>query len=239
VNNLPATTSTDELLHDEDPFSGGQSNLRAEQLLDWVEQYYNIHGVVPTVQVAQDLGLDTELFKRWIRSKPFRKHLKDRGVALASERHGSDIGVEALSPQQFAALKVMTDLTDNRSIKRKLSDLEISSQTWLEWTMDPVFGSYLNEFSERVLKSSQYEAHLALVDNVRAGDMTAIKYFNEITGRFSAANATSAMINPGELIQNIVEILQEEIKDTDTLTTIGKRMMGMVARVQAEALNKN
>lgn len=220
-------------LHDEDP-NDDPSGL-AFELLAYVEQHWQMYGNVPTTDKAFALGIQRNLYNKWMTSRPFRQLLIKRGVRLPE----SEKWQGALTDRQKNAADIVMDLADNRSKKRKLSDLKIPTAEWDTWLLDPAFVAYVNNKSEQKLKSHQYEANLALMDGVTAGDLGAIKYFNAMTGRFNeAGNATQ--VNVGEVLQGVLEALQEETKhlldqDPDLLKRVGARLSGLVLRLEHEA----
>jgi len=220
-------------LHDEDP----QDDLSglAFELLTYVEQYWQMHGSVPTIDKAHQLGIQRDLYTKWMTSRPFRQKLISRGVRLPESNKWQG----ALTERQKNAADIVMDLADNRSKKRKLSDLEVPTAEWDTWLLDPAFVAYVNNKAEQKLKSHQYEAHLALMDGVTGGDLGAIKYYNSLVGRYNEAG-NAVQVNVGDVLQGVLEALQEETKhlleqDPDLLKRVGARLSGLVLRLEHEA----
>jgi len=198
------------------------------KFVDLLEQYWLIHGKVPTQDEISELGIDPELYKRCMRNRPFRKKLLARGVGI-EDLDDPKLTDWALSEKQFAAANIMLDLLDNRARKRKLSDLNISTQEWAAWERDPNFQNYIRQRSEVMLKDNLHEAHAALLDRVRMGDINAVKLFYELTGRYIPAASRAGTIDPMELLGKVIQVLQIHIKDNELLATIGEELIGLTA----------
>lgn len=208
----------------------------AYELLDYIESFYMTNGYVPSIEKAEDLlRLKPELYKRWITSRPFREKLAKRGVFLPGIRE--HLPEDLLTQRQLEAIKVITDTHDTRSYKKKFMDMEISTTEWNSWLSDSTFTSVLHGYTERMFSANQYEALLAIIDNTRDGDLASAKLYMEMTGRYSQKNESLNM-PLAQVINLIVEIIQDVVKDPDMLNQIGTRMMGVVAAaVQADGNN--
>jgi hypothetical protein len=109
------------------------------------------------------------------------------------------------------------NLSDTRSERKKLSDLGISARTWEGWKRDPVVMEYMRERSEQILGAAIPEAHLALVDKVRAGDMSALKFYYEMTGRYTGQNNG---LDPKVLLSKVFDIIAKHVTEPQILQAI-------------------
>jgi hypothetical protein len=145
---------------------------------------------------------------------------------------------KTLSPLQLIAVNTMLDLIDQRSEKKKLQDLAISSVTWQTWLKDPVFSKYLHERAEAMLGDHQHEAQLALLDKIRMGDINAIKYYNEMTGRYvpqtNTGTGTTQLTDFKQLLIRILEVINDEVEDSEVAFRIADRFRGLIG-IQAMA----
>lgn len=200
---------------------------REHELLTYLEQRYLMDGGVPSEDVTVSAGIcDGAFYRKCFRSQNFRDALLVRGIAL----RGLDSGAEGvLSEIQLVVANTMLDLRDNRSQKKKLTELGISTAKWEAWLRDPVFQNYLRVRSENLLGDSLHESHLALVDRVRSGDVSAIKYFNEITGRFTPAAATDKA-DVSNVLYGVVEIIQRHVKDPQVLQALADDLLALGQR---------
>lgn len=145
-----------------------------------------------------------------------------------------------LTPIQLAAANTLLDLTDTRSQRKKLQDLGVSSRQYQAWLKDANFQGYLRERSEGLIGDIQHEAMLALADRVIGGDLKAIEYYHELTGRFvKQRNTPSAVNGPAavgadqaqQLVVRIIEIVLEEA-DGDTAMRISDRLKNLISGQQ-------
>jgi hypothetical protein len=220
-------------LHDADPDNPKEDgHVWVYKLLDYLEQHYYMHGSLPSFEQCQTIGLKLDLYKKWITSRKFRQKLADRGVPVPGVNNNVAMG--ALTEQQKAIADIMTDLMDTRSQKKKLEQNGITTQTYQSWLHDPAFVAYLHAKTEREFLANQHEAHLALIDAVKSGDLNAIKYYNEMTGRFTSAKDRANTISIGSVIQQVIEVLQEETRDPELLQRVGVRLSGLIADATAQ-----
>jgi hypothetical protein len=140
---------------------------------------------------------------------------------------------KALSPLQLIAVNTMLDLIDQRSEKKKLQDLGISTVQWQTWLKDKTFSSYLHQRAEAMLGDHQHEAQLALLDKIRMGDINAIKYYNEMTGKYvqqtASGSGTTQLTDFKQLLIRILEVIDDEVDDPDTAIRIAERFKGLIS----------
>jgi putative insertion element HTH domain-containing protein len=139
---------------------------------------------------------------------------------------------KTLSPIQLIAVNTMLDLVDTRSEKKKLQDLGISTQQWQMWLRDPTFSNYLHTRAENLLGDHSHEAHLALIDKIRMGDINAIKYYNEMTGKYvaqtSSGTGTTQLTDFKQLLIRILEIINDEVDDQRVAFNIAERFKALI-----------
>lgn len=179
-------------------------------LLVWLEQYYLLNSSLPTSETVTNEGLDAVLWVGCLKKESFINAAVERGIP---SRLFSGVNTKGLTEEQLLVVNSLLDLTDNRSRRKKLAEAGISTQKFETWLRDPVFSKYLTERSEALLSSGQHEANLALMDRVRSGELPAIKYFNEMTGRFTPASKNSAVGDSKLLLIRVVEILQIHLSE--------------------------
>lgn len=195
-------------------------------LIVYVEQEYLLNGAIPTADKVQELGLCTKgYYLALLENVEFREQLLARGITLKGG--GKQDGI--LTEEQLTVANTMLDLTDNRSRKKKLADLQIATQKWEAWLRDPAFQHYLRTRAENILGDNQHEAHLALLDRVKSGDTGAIKFYYEITGRYVAGSKDS--VDVPAILMRILEIIQKHVADGNTLAAIADEMLTLAAGV--------
>jgi hypothetical protein len=194
----------------------GALTTKQHELLTFIEQRYLLHGDIPTRDVCVEHDVcGAAFYTSCLGNDDFRHALIIRGINVRG-LSGKDNGV--LTEEQLLVANAMLDLRDNRSQKKKLNELGVSTQKWESWLRDPGFQSYLRGRAENLLGDNLHESHLALVDRVRSGDINAIKYFNEITGRY-VPNA-SDKVDVNAVLMAVLEVLQRHVKDPDTLLAV-------------------
>lgn len=200
---------------------------REHELLTYLEQFYLMQGSLPTAEVTEAAGVcSPKFFADCFKKQKFREAVLVRGLSLRGLDGSPGAGV--LTEQQLVVANAMLDLRDNRSQKKKLTEYGISTAKWEAWLRDPVFQNYLRTRAENLLGDNLHESHLALVDRVRTGDINAIKYFNEITGRYTPAANDKADVSA--VLFGVVEILQKHLKDANVLSAIADDLLALGAR---------
>lgn len=204
-------------------------------LLSYIEQMYLLHGAVPTKEKCIASGkTNASHYSTCLKSPDFRHAMLMRGITLVgfSETPAQDL---TLTEEQLVTANIMLDLRDNRSQKNKLKDCGVSSAKWEGWLRDPAFQSYIRQRAENLLGDNIHESHLALVDRVRSGDINAIKYFNEITGRYTPQGNDKADVNA--VLMMVLEVLQRRLSNepellaqvADDLLAIGRKQNPMAS----------
>lgn len=203
-----------------------------EEFLNFLEQYWYTYGAVPTKARAEELGIPVALWQSSFSNSEFRKQCLERGISLRGLELDLDLPPEPiwrqqmLTEEQLTVANVLLDLTDNRSAKKKLQDLGISTAKYESFKKDPTYQAYVQSRAESLLGENQHEAHIALVDRVRSGDMSAIKYYNEITGRYVPSRGESN-INVTLILMQMLEIIQRHVRDLGTQELIAQEFLAL------------
>lgn len=227
-----------------------------------VDQVYSIEGRVLTIEDAINLyQFDHNEYVKLIRSDLVRAALDERGITVRAsvyanlelvdepdtvvipEAVGADATnhetlnqpewrEKALSPLQLIAVNTMLDLIDQRSEKKKLQDLGVSTSQWQRWLKDTTFNSYLRERAEAMLGDHRHDANLALLDKIRMGDLKAIEYYNEMMGiyvRQTQSNTGSTSLTDfKQMLIRIMEIITDEVHDPQVAEAISERLRALI-----------
>lgn len=236
----------------------GSGNLKQEQL-DFVMlqcQYFAVHGrLISMAEAVEDYFFDEAEFLDLMSDPKVQAAIAEQGVTIkqhevaqltdtAKVLESGAVGPEdkplpsahqwrtkALQPLQLLVANTMLDLVDTRSQKKKLQDLGVSTMLYNLWLKDPIFQTFLQERAEAMLGENQHEAHLALLDKVRMGDMKAIQYYNEMTGRYAPASSTNSgttiALDFKNLMIRVLEIINDEVEG-DTAVRIAERLRGII-----------
>jgi hypothetical protein len=186
---------------------------KTQQSLDFagfVEHYYNIHERLPSLA---RLKTDFPDFTQ----KQIESELKIAAIKLDAKGYGLS-QKEYLSPEQLAVANAILNLADKRSLSKKLADFGIGAAKYANWKKNPVFNAYLRERSETILGNSIPEIHLALVDAATSGDVQAMKFAYELTGRYSQ-HSQQAM-NVQSMLISVIEAVQKHVSDPKIIQAI-------------------
>lgn len=178
-------------------------SINDREVLNFVEQYYLIHGSMPEVnEVSASVLLPESVIITIMQTKHVKEALLARGVVLASPGN-------RLSPEQLACANLLLDFTDGRSEKKKLGDLGISTTQYQGWLRNPAFKEYVRRRAEDMLGDNMHTAHTALIDSVRGGDVPALKLYYEMTGRHSSK--TVGEMNIQYFMAKVLETIQRHV----------------------------
>ncbi len=211
-----------------------------EELLNFVtcvDQHFNLRGTLLTREEAfKEWGYTGAEYDDFIGNPLVVAALKERDIEVAREQERLEQLAappesreaklaKRLTPLQLVAANKLLNLTDQRSDAKKLQDIGVKPATYQSWLRNEAFSNYLVEMSESLLTNSQHEASLALLDKVKAGDLAAIKFHMEYTGRIARENdsSNSSVRDIQGLLVKILEIVVEEC-DGPTAIVIADRM---------------
>lgn len=187
------------------------------QLVNYIEQEYFLSGLVPgKSNCVTRLGITESFYDKCYKSETFRNALAARGITLKGA--SGEPGEGLLTAEQIATVRVLFDLKDTRSHKKKLADLGINTQTYSGWLKDPAFQHYMRQVGENLLGDNMHEAHAALVDSVSRGDVSALKLYYEMTGRWSSKSTSEIPID--FILMKVLEAIQKHVSDPATLEAI-------------------
>lgn len=194
------------------------------KIIAFCEQKWFLGGVLPTPEtLAGTFHLSQKEIKRFLDDELVKQSFEGRGIPVINGRD--------LTPTQILVLNAIINPSETRSERKILSDASITAATFAGWRRDPKVQEYLLQRTEQLLGASIPEAHLALVDKVRAGDMSALKFYYEITGRYTGQNAG---MDPRALLEQVFGIIAKYVKDPQVLMGISTEFMAL-AGIDASA----
>jgi hypothetical protein len=174
---------------------------------------FNFGGVV-----AADAGgpEELELLQKLKLTKQFRLACKSRGITYNpfDPAGGSDFSV--LEPEQIAAISILTNFADTRPQNLKLSAIGVTPEQIQGWMVNPRFNRELASRADEQLNNIYPEAVTSLNRRVKNGNVAAIKFYFELTGRA----VTPEVINLKLAMQHLIEAVQKHVRDPDVLAAI-------------------
>jgi hypothetical protein len=194
-------------------------------VINFIEQMYYIDGAVAsTDRIATALSVDKTTVEKILKRDFVRENIQGRGISLAVEK-------DLLTTKQLTGLAVFFDTKDGRSLRKKLSDAEISTGEWEAWKSDPVFSAHMRARAEAALVKNLAETEVALLDSAHRGDISAIKLHLEMTGRWSSK--TVGELNVEFLLMKILEAVQKHVKDPVAIEAIANELLALVPNQSA------
>lgn len=203
--------------------------------LNFCEQTFHLTGRLPNEYQSIAVGHSKRTYQRCVKLPVFNKALDARGIREGYASLDGDGNIDPqLTPEMLNAANVLLDLRDNRSAIKKLKELAIPTQKYETWLRDESFQRYLMIRSQKLLEINGHEAHLALIQRVRAGELGAIKYFNEITGYYVPERTKGVDVQ--SVILRVIEIIQIHVSDPAIQSAIADGLLEIV-RENAPQLN--
>lgn len=198
-------------------------------LATFINQHYGLTGEILSAEKAeQEYQIPTVKYANAFSNKDFRAALEEYGIVF--QRFDKDDWTsKSLTPVQLIVANSLLDLTDTRSQKKKLQDLNVSTLTYNAWLKDPVFKDYIHRRAEQLIGDNQHEVDTALLDRVRAGDLKAIQYYNEYTGRFVQQRANGTNVDVQGLLIKVIEIIDLHVTDANSKLAIANEFKKLIA----------
>lgn len=196
-----------------------------------VDMHWGMHGELLSIAMAKESYQIAEgKFVAFMGNPNVRAALTERGVSFRGVELSEDDAwrTNAITPHQLLAAKSLLDITDTRSDRKKLQDLGIDTKTFNAWRRDPIFMQYMEKFATELLKGSEHEVSLALLDKIRSGDVNAIKFWYEFMGKWvPKTQNVGPEVNMQGLLTRVLEIILEEVKDGQVRARISERLLGL------------
>jgi len=237
------TAPTNEATKENADKTKGLSAAQSE-FVTIIDYEWHLRGTLDPEKLKDDYGYEDIEWNVLSNDPSVHQALQERGVTVRAIAPDSEtakaLGRSKLTPIQLIVANSMLDLIDTRPPKKKLADLNVTPYQYQSWMKDPEFANYMHERSEGLLHDVSHEVMLALIDKAMSGDMKAVSYYHEITGRF--IQQTSASVGGGgsqhdlqNMIVRIIEIIVDEVDDPDTAVRISERLKGLVMGHQIAA----
>jgi len=178
--------------------------------------------------------LDPKVLKQYVSSKVplatletitkstnFQEALILRGVTSPTDT--------ALSGEQLRALAVLTDVTSHVSLETRLKRAGIAKYKWDAWMASSIFRAAHDRIAHDIFIASQSSIDTQVVSGALSGKLEFIKYYNEITGRYSPGRRAHADVQ--SILNDIIEIVTRNVKDPQTLQAISTELSASVAKL--------
>ena len=183
-----------------------------KKILPWVETFYARTGRYPTdLELADYFKFDAGDLMRLHSSKFYNQCLENRGIRREPN---------FFDEKQVATLALVTNFTDKRSVQAKLASIGVTSEMYQGWMRDTAFKRELQSRADDVLDHVFPEAQTALAKKVASGDVPALKFYYEITGRAQSPETVNLKL----AITRVIEAVQKHVKDPAVLQAIASEI---------------
>ena len=162
----------------------------------------------------------------------YRQDMIERGIAV-----DVDIPIgqsNGLTAEQISVLSHLSDTTTTKGIPSRLKELGVKPATYRAWLRQKPFNDAIRAMAGNALQDAIPMAETMLSAQAQAGDLRAIKFLFEVTGRHDPARQqavdTQALV--GVIIDCIQEVLGREpelLKELiDTISVRSKGVKGVL-----------
>lgn len=182
-------------------------------VIPYIEKFWHENGFFPPqAKLAQRGVQDPQILYK---KTAFTKAMENRGIDLNATNVDSPVD---LSKAQMAAIMVMADYFDKRSAHSKMRNLGLTTTQWNAWMKQKKFKEYFHNLTSKNFEEAIGSIQTGLTRKAEEGDINAIKYYYEITGRHNSGDQTNQNIRL--IITRLVEVLLRRIKDPELLAAI-------------------
>ena len=121
-------------------------------------------------------------------------------------------------PEFVIACNLICDFNDKRGVASKLKDIDKTTRHWNAWLNKQANRDFLQDRMEKVWDSNtELNAKLGLSRLIESGDLSAIKFFYEVTHKYRPQDAQIANMNL--MMVTLMEVLAKFVS-TDILAKI-------------------
>jgi hypothetical protein len=207
--------------------------VRAKYVSNWracvlgISVYYRTYKRFP-----DELAL-SEYFMGTIDADIISKYLADPNTdTVLTELGVTSPNSTGLSEKQLLALSMLSSFSDSRSLSAKLKSIGIKDWEFNNWLGYPKFQTAYRRITEDLLSEVQPVINTSLVQLATGltskdgkPDLAAIKYLNEVNGRWDPASRQ--VLDMRQFMTKVVDILTQELADDPAkLQRIGARLAG-------------
>jgi Ni,Fe-hydrogenase III component G len=183
--------------------------LTDEQLafVSYIDQVYwseTPHRIPTDEKIAETLKFTSQKVKACWKVEAVRQSLGVRGVNFNQE---ADEAI--LTPQQILTANVLLNTLDKSSIRQKLEGIGVTTTQYQGWLNDKTFKAYLKNRAEVIFAGAEPNALLGIVKAVEGGDLKAIQFFMEVTGRYNPR--LQIEVNVDTIINRVVDVVSRYV----------------------------
>lgn len=201
------------------------------KVVPWVETFWHQAKRFPTDtefvtefnfggQPASNAGarVEFDLLQRLKLTKQFKAALKARGITFNPFSEVGSQDFTRLTAEQVAAISILTNFADTRPQLLKLKEIGVTPEQIQGWMVNPIFNRQLATRADEQLNNIYPEAVTSLNRRIKHGNITAIKFYFELTGRA----VTPEVVNLKLAMQSLIEAVQKHVQEPAVLEAIAR-----------------
>lgn len=166
---------------------------------------------MPSVEdIAEFSKHEKRTINRIIATPEFKTAIQSRGVPWD--------GLGGLSTEQHYALSILLNPTDRRTLQAKLKSCGITYPKYKAWLKEPKFSNYIKQQADEMLADHEADFHTVLASKGLNGDLNAIKYIYELTGRHNPQN--NQVVDLQRVVGLLLEVITRHVTDATVLSQI-------------------
>lgn len=186
-----------------------------KKILPWVEVFWHTHKRYPgDAELIQQFGFNSLDLQRLHASKYYLNCLHSRGISHKPKY---------FTEKQVAAISLITNIYDPRPNNAKLAAIGVTPEEYNGWMSNPDFKQELTNRAEEILDNVFPDAQAALAKQVRSGNIQALKFYYEITGRAASPETVNLKLT----VVRLIEAVQKHVKDPELLAAIASEIQGV------------
>jgi hypothetical protein len=163
------------------------------------EDIYNLWPTDPALYHKAGKRPSITAIQQYKSTQHFRSGMAERGIEVEE--------AETLTQEQIACISLLTNMSDRRSLGSKLKALGIKEPKYRGWLKQKKFNDAIRGIAGRGLEEAIPLAEVALSNAAVDGDLHAIKFLMEVTGRYNPSQQQA--IDAQALIAVMVDAAQE------------------------------
>lgn len=183
------------------------------KIMPWIEQFWLEKKRYPTdSELVQKFGFTEFQLLQLHNSKFYENCLAARGIIREPSPD--------LSPEQVAAIAMMTNFNDRRSTEAKMAAINVTMEQLNGWMRYPEFQRRLASAADEITEFFYPEAQIQLTKQIKAGSFPALKFYYEMTGRAQSPE----VVNLRQMVMVLQTILVKHVQDPNVLRAIAMEM---------------
>ncbi len=177
---------------------------------------------VPSVEdIAEFSEHRASTISRIIATDEFKIAIEARGVRWQTMLGG-------ISAEQHYAISILFNPTDRRPLAAKLKSAGVTYAKYKAWLKEPTFNNFVQQNAEQMLTDHQADIHTAFLNKAMTGDLPAVKFYYELTGRHSPQ--ANQVIDLQRVVGLLLESVSKHVTDPETLLKITVDFAGAMPR---------